>query len=206
MFRRDFRKALAIALPGILLYGFIVLIPMVSAFRQSLYTDLNFQLRWVGLGNYQELVTDGGFWFAFRNNLLIIGINLVLQIILAFIIAVILHSRYAVFKGFFRVFLFLPVILAPIVVGYLWTIIYNYDYGFLNAVLRALGRGGLARHWLSTPSIVMYAVIAPMTWQFIGFFVVLFLGGLSSVPQELLEAAEIDGASLFRRTPASRSP
>ncbi len=200
LFRLDFRRVLLIALPGILLYGFVVIVPVVSAFRQSLFTDLNFQLKWAGAQNYLELATDGGFWFAFRNNLLIIAINFVFQICLAFAVAVVLHSRFAVFKEFFRVFLFLPVILAPIVVGYLWTIIYNYDYGLLNALLRALGWGTGARHWLSDPSIVMYAVIAPMTWQFIGFFVVIFLAGLSSVPQELLEAAEIDGASLPRRT------
>ncbi|MCO5242981.1 MAG: hypothetical protein M9927_03950 [Anaerolineae bacterium] len=114
------RKRLAIFLgPGILLYGFMVIVPILGAFRHSLYTDFNFQFRFVGVQNYVEMLTDGDFWFSFRNNLIILGLSLLLQISLAFVIAVMMNSRLIRFAKFSRAVMFFPVILSAVVVGFI---------------------------------------------------------------------------------------
>jgi raffinose/stachyose/melibiose transport system permease protein len=85
------------------------------------------------------------------------------------------------------------------VVSFLWRLIYNVDYGLINTVLRGIGLGGLARAWLADPSVVIYAVTFPMTWQYTGFFVVIFLAGLTNIDPDLLDAAQIDGANGWQR-------
>jgi raffinose/stachyose/melibiose transport system permease protein len=119
---------------------------------------------------------------------------------LAFVIALLLNSRFVKAKKIIRIFIFFPVILTPIVVALLWTLIYNINHGLLNTVLTLIGLEQYTQNWLGNPKIVVYSVIAPMTWQYLGLFVVLFMAGLTSIPQELLEQAEIDGASEFQKT------
>ena len=92
--------------PGILIYGFMVIVPILGAFRHSLFTDFNFQFRFVGVQNYVEMLGDGDFWFAFRNNLIILGLSLLLQISLAFVIAVMMNSQLIKFAKFSRAVMF----------------------------------------------------------------------------------------------------
>lgn len=195
------RKRLAIFLgPGILLYGFMVIVPILGAFRHSLYTDFNFQFRFVGVQNYVEMLTDGDFWFSFRNNLIILGLSLLLQISLAFVIAVMMNSRLIRFAKFSRAVMFFPVILSAVVVGFIWVLIYNVHWGLLNTLLAAVGLAGWQQLWLDNPSIVIFSITVPLMWQYVGLFLVIFLAGLSAIPAELLEAAEIDGANGFTKT------
>ncbi len=200
LFRPSFKKLVLYLGPGAVLYGLIVFVPIIGAFWHSLHTDFNFQFRFVGLGNYEEMVTDPDFWFAFRNNLIILGLSLVFQISVAFMIAVMMNSRQVKFPGFYRTVLFFPVILSPVVVGFIWTLVYNIDRGLLNSFLRAIGLETWTQLWLDNPDIVIYSVTVPLMWQYIGLFVVIFLAGLSSIPAELLESAEIDGANGFQKT------
>lgn len=186
--------------PGALLYGFIVIVPLLGAIVYSLYTDLNFRLKFAGLQNYAELLVDIDFWQSFQRNLIIIGFSLVFQIGLAFTIAVIMNSRQLVWPRFLRSVLFLPVVLSPIVVAFLWLLIYNKDLGLVNVILRSLGLDHLTRSWLDDPQLVIYAVTIPLIWQYTGLYLVIFLAGFSSIPQEVLEQAEIDGASMVQKT------
>lgn len=185
--------------PGVLLYGFVVFAPIIGAFWHSLHTDFNFQFRFAGLRNYENLIADSDFWFAFRNNLIILGLGLVFQISLAFFIAVMMNTKYIRFGKFYRTVMYFPVILAPIVVAFIWVLVYNVDRGLLNTLLRSIGLENWTQLWLDDPRIVIYSVTVPLMWQYIGLFLVIFLAGLSSVPKELLEAAEIDGANGLQR-------
>lgn len=181
--------------PGIALYGFAVFAPIIGAFWHSLHSDLNFQFKFIGLGNYTALINDADFWFSFRNNLIILGLSLVFQISLAFIIAAMMNTKYIRFGKFYRTVMYFPVILSPVVVGFIWILIYNIDQGLLNTLLRAIGLENWTQFWLDDPDIVIYSITLPLMWQYIGMFLVIFLAGLSSIPGELLEAAEIDGAN-----------
>ncbi len=186
--------------PALLIYGLMVVAPLIYAIVHSLYTDFNYKYKFAGLSNYVTLVQDAEFWLALKNNFSIIGVNLFLQIGLAFIVALVMSSKLVTAKEFIRIFIFFPVILTPIVVAFLWTLIYDNDQGLLNVALRGMNLDGWTRNWLVDPQIVMYAVIAPMTWQYLGLFVVIFTAGLTSVPRDLLEAAEIDGANALKKT------
>jgi raffinose/stachyose/melibiose transport system permease protein len=200
VFKPTWKKLLLGLGPGVLIYAVIVIGPLIYAFIISLYSDVNYKFHWAGLLNYINLVQDPEFWMSFKNNLMIIGINGVLQIGFAFVLALLINSKLVVAKKFVRIFIFFPVILTPIVVANLWSLIYDYNQGMLNVVLTALHLQNLVQNWLVNPKIVMYAVIAPMTWQFLGLFVVIFLAGLTSIPQDLLEAAEMDGANGVQKT------
>lgn len=200
LFRPNIRRLLLFLAPGTLLYGFIVLVPLVGAVIYSLYSDLNFRLKFVGLENYAELIVDIDFWQSFQRNLIIIGFSLVFQIGLAFAIAVIMNSRQLWWPRFTRSVLFLPVVLSPIVVAFLWLLIYNKDLGLVNVILNSLGLEHLTRSWLDDPQLVIYAITIPLIWQYTGLYMVIFLAGFSSIPQEILEQSEIDGASTMQKT------
>src|SRR5690606_19241906 len=199
-FKPNFGKLVLYLGPCILIYGFMVLVPLAGGIWHSLHTDFNFQLRFVGLKNYVEIIGDSNFWFSLRNNLIIIGLSIIFQIGTAFVIAVLMNSRLVIAPKFLRSVIFFPVILAPVVVGFLWVLIYDVRNGLFNSFLRSVGLESWTQLWLDDPNIVIYSVTLPLIWQFIGLYLVIFLAGLSSIPVELLEAAEIDGASVFQKT------
>jgi len=200
VFKPTFRKLALYLGPGIILYGFIVIVPIIGAIRHSLYTDFNYQFRFVGLENYHEMIFDADFWFAFRNNLIILGLSLLLQISLAFVIAVMMNNRQIRLVKFYRAVVFFPVILSAVVVGFIWVLIYNIHWGLLNTILDIIGLSSWKQLWLDDPKIVIYSITVPLMWQYIGLFLVIFLAGLSSISTELLEAAEIDGANGLQKT------
>ena len=198
LFRPSWKRLVLYLGPGIVLYGFVVFVPILNAFRQSLFTDLNFQFKYVGFQNYVTLLKDGNFWVALGNNMTILILSMVIQISLAFVIAVMMHSQLVKFSKFYRTVMFFPVVLSPIVVAFIWLLIYNVHWGLLNTLLRGLGLEG--QQWLDNPEIVIFSVTVPLMWQYIGLFLVIFLAGLSSIPMELLEAAAIDGANNVQKT------
>jgi raffinose/stachyose/melibiose transport system permease protein len=200
LYKPTFSKLALFLGPGILLYGFIVIVPLIGAFWYSLHNDTNNTFRFVGLRNYTRLLGDGDFWFAFRNNLIILGLSLVLQLSVAFIIATMMNGGQIRMARFYRVVLFLPVVLSSVVVGFIWILIYNINYGLLNTFFTALGLSSWSQLWLDNPNLVIYSVTIPLMWQFIGFYLVIFLAGFSAIPNDLLEAAEIDGANALQKT------
>jgi raffinose/stachyose/melibiose transport system permease protein len=200
LYKPNFRKLALFLGPGILLYGFIVIVPLIGSFWYSLHNDTNNNFRFVGFRNYVRLVADGDFWFAFRNNLIILGLSLIFQLSIAFIIATMMNSGVIRFAKFYRAVLFLPVVLSSVVVGFIWILIYNINTGLLNTFLSAVGLASWGQLWLDNPKIVIYSVTVPLMWQFIGLYLVIFLAGFSAIPNELLEAASLDGANGLQKT------
>ena len=183
-----------------MLYGFVVAVPLFGSVWYSLHNDANNTFRFVGLGNYARLIADEDFWFAFRNNLVILVFSLVFQLSLAFIIATMMNSQQIRFARFYRAILFFPVVLSAVVVGFIWILVYNIDTGLLNTLLRVIGLPSWAQLWLDNPSIVIYSVTVPLMWQYVGLYLVIFLAGYSAIPGDLLEAAELDGANSVQKT------
>ncbi len=200
LFKPSFAKLALYLGPGILLYGFIVFFPILSAFQQSLFSDLNFQFKFVGLQNYARLLKDDNFWLSFRHNMIILGLSLFLQIGLAFVAAVMMNSGLVKLAKVYRTVMFFPVVLSPVVVAFIWILVYNVNWGLLNTALRAMGLDTWTQLWLDNPKLVIYSITVPLMWQYIGLFLVIFMAGLSSIPKELLEAAEIDGANGVQKT------
>lgn len=180
--------------PIIIWFVFAILMPIVGALKYSFYEWSGGPMEFVGFGNYKELVNDEVFRIALKNNLIIVGISVVGQIGIALILATLMTSRVMKFKTFHRTVIFFPVLLSAVVVGFVWTLMYNKDYGFLNAVLKGLGLENLIFPYLDDPDRVLYSLIVPLIWQFIGLYMVIISSGIANVDKEIFEVAEIDGA------------
>ncbi len=187
-------------LPGLIVYGGVVLTPLIGGVYYSLFETRNYQFTWAGLSNYVRLWADDSFWFTLRNNFIIILLSVIFQVTTAFIIAVLMNSRLVIAPKFLRTAIFFPVILSPVVTSFVWILVFNIDTGLLNTTLGAVGLDGLKQRWLDDPDIVIYSVTAALIWQYVGLFLVIFLSGLSAINQETIEAAEVDGASTFQKT------
>lgn len=153
---------------------------------------------WTGIENYRLLFTDPLFWTALRNTLYYTVGSVVPSIILSLLLAMAVNQKI---KGVvvFRTLFFLPVISPPVAIAILWGWLYNSQYGLIDAVLNRLGLSPV--QWLSEPSTALPAIMVMSVWSGLGYNMVLFLAGLQGIPQELYEAAKIDGANrwvLFR--------
>ena len=186
--------------PIIIFFCFVVILPIIYAVYYSFFDWSGGPLRtFSGLDNYRELAADGIFWKSFGNNLYITVLCIIGQIGTAFVFAMMLNSRIARFKGIHRVLCYFPVTLSAVVIGFIWSMIYDFRFGMLNGLLRTFGRADLRQAWLSNNDLVLTLASIPIIWQFIGFYMVIFLSALTSIDTHVMEMAELDGASGFQR-------
>lgn len=185
--------------PILIWFLFAVFLPIINAVRYSFYQWSGGPMTFVGLDNYKQLVTDETFLLAFKNNMIIVIISVIGQIGIALVLATLLSSRFMRLKRFHRTVIFFPVLLSAVVVGFVWMLMYNKDYGFLNALLKSVGLENLIFPYLDDPNRVLYSLIAPLIWQFIGLYMVIISSGMTSVGTEVFEMAEIDGATGFKK-------
>lgn len=195
------KKAICIfILPALLVFSLIVVIPIIMSFYYSL-------LQWDGIGksvfigieNYKNLIIGNrdGFLKAVSNSLLMALLCVIIQLPLALIFALIL-ARGVKGENFYRTVYFIPVILSTVVIGQLWMKIYHPSYGLLNILLKGIGLESLTNQWLGNPKTALMAVIIPIVWQYIGYHMLLMYASAKSIPEEIFEAARIDGASGFK--------
>jgi ABC-type sugar transport system permease subunit len=154
--------------------------------------------RFIGLNNYLEVLSNQDFWEALGHNVIYAITTVVGKVVLSLLLAVLLNQRL-LGRNIFRTVLFLPVVLSFVAIGVLWTLFFNFDYGVLNAVLNALNLQGLKQDWLGSADTALGAVIFVDIWKWFGFHLVIYLAGLQSIPTDLYEAAQIDGAGAWQR-------
>ena len=187
-------------LPGIVWYSFIILIPVILAgyygfFEWSGGTNKIF----IGIQNYIDVIKDPVFILSLKNNLFLIVVCLIGQLGLAFLFAFMLNSRHVRLKGLHRTMSYFPAVLSAVVVGFIWSFIYDYNYGFINAFLRLIGQGDKAQAWLGNDKMVMALAAIPLIWQYIGYYMIIIMSAMSSVDPQIFEMAEIDGASGWKK-------
>ena len=189
--------------PALLVIAVFFFLPIVAALLISL-TDFDIyaladlaNLRFVGLGNYLKLLQTPLFWQALGNTLYFVGAGVPLSIAASLGAALLLHSRLTRFKPFFRTALFAPVVTTLVAVAVIWRYLFNTRYGLLNYALGGLGIDPI--DWLGDPHWAMPAIILFAVWKNFGYNMIIFLAGLQSIPDELYEAARIDGASVWRQ-------
>jgi multiple sugar transport system permease protein len=184
--------------PGLLVYVCFVLAPILISVGYSLtnYNPFRPPTRFVGLRNYQLLFEDPEFRGALRVTTILTLIVVIVPNVLGLAIALLLDRRGWFYNGLRSVF-FVPVVLSSVVVSIIWTRMMADD-GVINQALRAFGVGK-PPGWLSDPDLAVYSLGAILSWQTLGFCVVVYLAGLQGVPKELLEAAAIDGAGPVQR-------
>jgi multiple sugar transport system permease protein len=152
--------------------------------------------QWVGLDNFRALLGDPLFLTAWRNTLQFTGLALLLGYALPFVVAVVLNELRHL-RGFFRIAVYLPVMLPPIVTVLLWKYFYDPGPGLFNAILRELHLPTSA--WTQSPRTAMISLVLVSTWANMGGATIMYLAGLTAIPGELYEAAELDGATTWQR-------
>jgi len=185
-------------IPAFLIYGLFIVYPLFAALTYSFFDWKGIKRGiFIGLENYKNLFTlqpfSGMFWNAFEHNVLYFIVQMVVQNGLAFLLAYIIYQKI---RGaeFLKIAYFLPRLLSVIVVGFLWKLILNPNFGALNVLLGKFGLESLQEAWLGNPKTALIAIILVNCWFGIGFSVLIFLAGFQSIPKELLEAATLDGA------------
>lgn len=151
----------------------------------------------VGLDNYIALLRDRIFWRALGNTAYFTIATVAFQTTIPLLIANMLTAKI---RGsvVFRTLFFMPVIISLAITGLLWSMIYEPNFGVLNETLRSIGLGNLTQLWLADKRVVMPSIIVVSVWQSIGFYLVIYFAALQSIPPELYEAAEIDGANAWQ--------
>jgi multiple sugar transport system permease protein len=185
------------------LIGVFFAIPVASALLLS-FTDFDIysigdfkSTRFVGLKNYADLMAMPLFWQALRNTLYFVMVGGPLSAAASLAAALLVHSRLTRLKPFFRSAFFAPWVTTLVAVALVWRYIYHPQYGLLNAGLGLLGLGPV--DWLGDPHWAMPSIILLSVWKNFGYNMLVFLAGLSSIPEELYEAAALDGAGAWNR-------
>lgn len=186
--------------PGIVVFSIFFLTPMLSGFYYSL-TDWNLNVReisFIGLDNFRELFSDVKLVTALKNTLIYAISVTALRNFIGLALALLLNTKVRL-QNLFRTTFFLPFVIAPMIIGYLFTVIYHPDFGVLNQGFRAIGLNMLAQDWLHDPKYALFSTIVVDVWRTSGFAMVIYLAGLQLIPSELLDAADIDGAGFGKK-------
>ena len=185
--------------PAVLLYFTFKILPMIAGIYLAL-------LRWngldppvfIGLQNFAKLAKDELILSALWHNVEYALGTVVSKITLSLFLAILLNQGLKA-QGFYRTALFMPVVMSFVVVGILWTWLYDAQFGIINQLLTTMGLKFLIADWLGDPKVALRSLIVVDIWKWYGFHMVIFLAGLQGIPQQLYEAARIDGASRWRQ-------
>jgi raffinose/stachyose/melibiose transport system permease protein len=196
------RKGLEIAFfvtPALVVFLVFVIWPVVKAIQYSLYNWKGYgpMVDFVGLKNFTYVLTNSVFQDALVHNLLIMVVSIATQLPLGLAVALLLNRKMRG-RNLLRTIVFVPYVLAEVVAGVIWRQMLQADYGLLDTMLSAVGLPGPQQGFLGDTDYALGAVMVVLTWKYLGLAIVLFLAGLSGVPDELYEAAQIDGASWWQ--------
>ncbi|NHN30271.1 carbohydrate ABC transporter permease [Paenibacillus agricola] len=189
-------------IPALAVYTLFIVYPILAAFSYSLFDWVGLKKgAFIGIANFTKLFTTepfrGLFWNAFAHNWYYFLLEMVVQNGIAFILAYIIFTKV---KGaeLFKMAYFLPRLLSVIVVGFLWKLMLNPNFGAINVMLKQVGLGEWAKPWLGDPAYALTSIILVNSWFGIGFSILILLAGLQSISQEAIEAARLDGAKGFQ--------
>ncbi len=193
----------AFVIPALALFSVFILYPLTTALSYSFFSwKGTLRGEFTGLENYITVFTrapfDEALPNAFSHNLLLFAGAMVFQNSIGLALAVVLHKIGRV-KRLFQTMFTLPYLVSPLVVGYLWSLMLSPLFGPVNATLKQIGLGEFALPWLGDPTTAIWAIVFITAWQWIGFPMLLYGAALGGIPEEVTEAAEIDGASGSKR-------
>jgi raffinose/stachyose/melibiose transport system permease protein len=193
------RLTLLFAVPALVFYLFVIVVPTVQGTTYA-FTDwdgLSSTFSFVGLDNVVSVLTDPASLKAIINTVIIAVVFTVVQNLIGLGLALGVNSRIKS-RNVLKVLLFMPTVMTPVVIGYLWQFLLAPN-GPVNSALEGIGLGSLTRAWLGDPTSALISIIVVLIWQFSGYSMVIFLAGLQGVPEEVLEASAVDGAGPLRR-------
>jgi raffinose/stachyose/melibiose transport system permease protein len=186
-------------LPALIIYIGLALIPIAMSFYYSFY-DWNglSAMTFIGLDNYISILKDRVFWGGVKNNLFMMVTGILGQLPVGLFFALLLNRSLKGIK-FYRSTLFLPVIISAVIISLIWSMVYGTESGLINNILKNVGLDSWKQNWLGSKPWGMISVSITYLWQNYGFYMVIFLAGLQNIPEEVKEAAVMDGANSWKR-------
>jgi ABC-type sugar transport system permease subunit len=187
-------------LPAFIVYTAFVIVPTISSVYLSFtsWDGISPKINYIGFDNFVEIIKSPRVHNALKNTMIIAVALVLLENIVALALAV-LVDQVRWFKNFFRSIFYFPVLMSGIIMGFIWMIILNYNFGVMNQLLDMIGLGSLKADWLGNPDYALISIILSTVWKAAGYYMVIYLAGLQGIPQELNEAASIDGANRWQQ-------
>lgn len=201
------RVTFAFIAPAFLFFTLFIIVPTLASVYYSFtsWDGLNPVVKFIGLANYKEIFTSARFGNALKNTVLLTVFISLLENAMALILALLVDNvRWG--KNFFRSAFYVPVLISGIVSGFIWKIMYNYNFGAINSILNSMGMGEFKQDWLGNPKLTLLMVGVVLVWKGAGYYMIIYLASLQSVPTDVVEAAAIDGASPWQRFRAITIP
>lgn len=187
--------------PSLIFLVVFLYIPFLQNIKNSLFDMTTPVLmpgqtwKFIGLENYKRMLTDPDLRIAVWNSLKMMGLTIIFQVGIAFVLAV-LVSNIKGGQQFFRTVYFFPIVISATAIGLIFKLFYNYNGGMLNQLLAVFGQDPV--NWLK-PTLAFFMVSVPTLWSYVGFYFVIILTGLSDIPEDIYEAASIDGCNKFKQ-------
>jgi ABC-type sugar transport system permease subunit len=187
-------------LPAFLLYSIFVMVPTFSSIYLSFtsWDGISDNIRYIGLGNFEEIWNSPRVRNALGNTIIVAIALVLLENVVALVLAL-LVDQVRWFKNLFRSIFYFPVLMSGIIMGFIWMIILNYNFGVVNQLLDMVGLSAIKTDWLGNPDFALLSIILSTVWKASGYYMIIYLAGLQGIPQELLEAANIDGAGKWKQ-------
>jgi raffinose/stachyose/melibiose transport system permease protein len=197
--RREWLEIVFFVTPALALMALFVVWPVASAVRMSFFRWKGFGPMddFIGLDNYRLVLTDDVFRHAVLHNFIIVGLSILIQLPLGVAIALLLNRRIRG-RGVLRTIVFVPYVVAEVIAGVVWYQLLQPESGVIDGLIRAIGLTPPEQGFLGTPDLALGTVFVVLTWKYLGLAILLFLAGLQGVPEDLFEAAQLDGASWWQ--------
>ena len=194
------RVAISFIAPAFILYSLFIIWPTISSVYYSFtsWDGISPDMKFVGLANYKEIFTSARFGNALKNTCILTVFISVLENVMALALALIVDN-VKWFKNLFRSAFYIPVLISGIVAGFIWKIMYNYNFGAINSMLTAIGLGDFKQDWLGNTALTLIMVGVVLVWKGAGYYMIIYLASLQSISTDIVEAADIDGASPFQK-------
>ena len=187
--------------PTLILISLFLMFPTIQVFRMSLYSWGGFSQnkQFVGFDNFKVLWNDLNFIESFQNSILLIVLVALITLVLALFFAAVLTNEHIIGSNFFRVIFYIPNILSIVVIAGIFSAVYDPQSGLLNSILGAVKLERFTQMWLGNMDIVIYSVAGALVWQAVGYYMVMYMSSMASIPKSYYEAASLEGAGKMKQ-------
>ena len=194
------KVTIAFIAPAFIFFTLFIIVPTISSVYYSFtsWDGISPNVKFIGLANYKEIFTSARFGNALKNTIILTVFISICENVMALALALIVDNvRWG--KNAFRSAFYLPVLISGIVSGFIWKIMYNYNFGTFNTMLKNMGLENARQDWLGNSALTLIMIGLVLIWKGAGYYMIIYLASLQSVSTDLLEAAQIDGATAIQR-------